>query len=646
MLRHSLEGSESPRRSGQSQIFSRKTELMQQEADFIPPDPTLTVGEELNPASSTESDEPAGQPGLLRVFISYRTDPDAPLASALKKLLESAIEPTPVVFVAGDGGLRPSNLGFKRQLQAAAQDAHAFVAIITNSSKDREWIFFEAGAAWGRDLMYAPVLVGARPEDLPSTIGDYQALKSQSKDDMRSLATSLAHLAGAELRDHFGQRYQTFERTINQYNTGKTEVESQAGQDDIVLAMTKAAQGDTKQANALFDRARNEAVDDEQRCLIEIWRLRALRKPREIRQLLERFDDSLRGTSTFMYHMAFETESPVGRENYLRQAIEIDGGHCARLALLGLGELYFQLGRDYQGSIMFMTVMQEDNSSGSSEVAAKKLVEYSMGLTSLERMLVYFAGLSGMRSEGYRLIYDLASTNNWKSLGLYSSYKTHELESTGSSANAKGVAQQLLGLNCLAYHSYEKSASLGVSVAKCNIAQLIKLGNAHIAALRILEDHKDSFDSVDPGYPYQLRAELERTLHAERETEKLLLMSGQRQFTALWRFAGRALANARSPKPRQNVQLSCGSIRLTLDAGEVSFQGQAHGDITVFHLFEDTVFSIKKDQQISLVAVEGETVESLSFDDFSAGDGLKWGAWTAHSMTDLAAADASDGGAS
>ena len=174
----------------------------------------------------------------------------------MKRLIEGAIDPQPIVFVAGDGGLRPSNIGFKRQLQTAAQNAHAFVAVITNASKDREWIFFEAGAAWARDLMYAPVLVGARPEDLPTSIGDYQALNSQSKDDMLRLVTTLAELTGAQVRERFGQRYQAFARTVNerlQGDLGNEAEDDAATRDPVLRAYRFAILGETEQANELFD---------------------------------------------------------------------------------------------------------------------------------------------------------------------------------------------------------------------------------------------------------------------------------------------------------------------------------------------------------------------------------------------------------
>jgi hypothetical protein len=86
----------------------------------------------------------------VQIFVSYRVVPDQRIASALKRLIETSIEPLPNVFVSGAGGLRPSNTGAIPQMQAAAENAAAFVGVITHSSKAREWIFFEAGAAWGR----------------------------------------------------------------------------------------------------------------------------------------------------------------------------------------------------------------------------------------------------------------------------------------------------------------------------------------------------------------------------------------------------------------------------------------------------------------------------------------------------------------
>ncbi len=112
------------------------------------------------------------------IFISYRVQSDQALAKALQHLIETSIRPTPRVFVSGSGGIRPSSTGFKPQIQAAVSSARAFVAVITRESKDREWMFFEAGAAWGRNQLYCPLLIDTTTSDLPNSIADYQATRA------------------------------------------------------------------------------------------------------------------------------------------------------------------------------------------------------------------------------------------------------------------------------------------------------------------------------------------------------------------------------------------------------------------------------------------------------------------------------------
>lgn len=215
---------------------------------------------------------PARDP--LQVFISYRTHPDSILASAVKRLIESSIEPTPLVFVAGDGGLRSSNAGFRQQLTEAARKSNAFVAVITNASKDREWIFFEAGAAWGRDLMYVPLLIGAQARDLPATIADYQAVKGDSKEDVQRLVVELAQLAGSQVKERFGQRFFYLARVIQEYLEGNLAAESKetvAGP-SVVDAMELAANGFRDRATQAFDELEknaSESGDIERICSIK-----------------------------------------------------------------------------------------------------------------------------------------------------------------------------------------------------------------------------------------------------------------------------------------------------------------------------------------------------------------------------------------
>ena len=135
---------------------------------------------------------PAALESDTDVFISYRVDPDEVLAEALKRLIEAAITPSPQVFVATVGGLRPDVVTFHEQLRAAAQQAGVFVGVFTLASRKREWMFFEAGAAWGQGAVYAPVLFDIDPSEMPSTVAGYQATFPRKPATVRQLLKAIA----------------------------------------------------------------------------------------------------------------------------------------------------------------------------------------------------------------------------------------------------------------------------------------------------------------------------------------------------------------------------------------------------------------------------------------------------------------------
>lgn len=567
----------------------------------------------------------------LRIFISYRIDPDAPLASALKRLIENAIDPPPEVFVSGDGGLRPSNVGFKRQLQAAAQSAHAFVAIISNASKEREWIFFEAGAAWGRDLIYAPVLVGARPEDLSSTIAEYQALNSGSKEDMNKLMTALAERVGATVKERFGQRYQAFSRTVNQYLTGNPDGENTEKGSGLHTAYRLAGQGEVEQSNEIFDRLEEEAKNTEDRCQLRVYRLQAQKKPQELTRLLSQLDDVLKNTSTFNYHIAMLTDRPQLRDEHLRKAIEIGKGRNAILAILERSRLDFRLGEDERGTQALMTLIKK-RSDDYSEKAAKLLVELVLDLSAYEKLLIYLAGLTGARTEGYRDIVELARKSGWNALHLYAAEKLDDLESTGSSANSRGIARAQVELPSLAFESYAEAAKRGVSVARCNMAGMIIGGSSAAAGLAVIDEHKGPFDAADRGYPHALRANLERALDTEREKENGILKKAERQFEALWAFAERILLISDREAFQVSGRFEFGVDTITFDkSGAHATSLLGSGNVQNLRVFGQNAFVFQSEKNVVFLNRMPDRVEALCLEDFCDAGGTRWCQWIGQS---------------
>ncbi|MEH2044080.1 hypothetical protein [Nostoc sp.] len=238
----------------------------------------------------------------FEVFISYRTSPDQGLAVALKELIEGAIEPQPHVFVAGAGGLRPSNIGYKPQIQAAAQSSRAFIAIITQQSKEREWLFFEAGAAWGRNQLYAPLLVGTSPSELASTMADYQTVRASDREEVKHLLIAVAQAVGGNIKTRLNQRYQAFSKQIEAYQKIEIieeNIEESSSLLEIVeenieessslsQAIKLLQRGEVEKANTLFDRLEETTSTNEDKAKIRITRL--LNSDREERNPLKELE--------------------------------------------------------------------------------------------------------------------------------------------------------------------------------------------------------------------------------------------------------------------------------------------------------------------------------------------------------------------
>lgn len=89
---------------------------------------------------------------------------------------------------------------------------------------DREWVFFEAGAAFGRRVPYAPILIDVSPSELPTSIGGYQGVMVRDVERMRELMEDLAKAVGSRSKSHFSQRHGRLVKAVDGY--GKKEDET------------------------------------------------------------------------------------------------------------------------------------------------------------------------------------------------------------------------------------------------------------------------------------------------------------------------------------------------------------------------------------------------------------------------------------
>lgn len=476
------------------------------------------------------------------VFISYRVHPDQVIAAAVKKLIESTLEPSPQVFVSGLGGLKPSSVGFKPQLQRAIQAASAIVGIISPNSKDREWIFYEAGAAWGRQAVYVPLLVQLGHSDLPSSIAEYQAYRADDRDDMERLVSALADILGAEKRSRFGSRFSAFERQIA---STKTLSEASEPSDPLTRAMTSMLEGDSR-AGVLFDEIEKSTADPDDLVRVKVLRVMGQLKNvgPEILEDLAAFEAPLKDTVEYAYWWnQFEPQPGVAIAGF-RNALQrkTSAGRRARL-YRKLSERLKGAGHDLEA---VETCLQ-----GLSDASREVRIQCCTSLCSMRQHVsplaeVLFAAIAislDPSASTFELGAAAAERYEFVSLRLYFATEYFAKSSDARSANELGRAYQAAGLESLAYQKYVEAGERGSAVGWLNAAQLLGNGEIAAAGLALLARHKGDWDASSPEYPYDVRAKLEKAVADEVQTAAAMENCGRRAFEMLLELAEHALPN-------------------------------------------------------------------------------------------------------
>lgn len=486
-------------------------------------DAPATAPEPSEPSPTAVGTIPAGggttQPSRPLIFVSYRVDPDEAVALAMRRLIENSIEPSPEVYIATAGGLRPSEIGYKPQLQDAVARAKAFVGLITQASREREWIFYEAGAAWGRGKLYAPVLLDTTPSDLPSSIADYQATRADKPDDVQRLITALAKAVGGEPKSYFGQRYRAFEKAI-----GKDEPEGNgADKNPVTAAFILLLEGKTKEGTEAFEALVQKAKSLEEQADLRITQLVAGKETGlDLLAKLDGLEASIKTTPVYLAWRGHLEPAPLAAianfEAALRAATSGTTPH--RMATVGLAQRYVDIGR-HDAALQVLRSAVRSTDRPLRHEAIEKWLEWFPGLQATSKLLLFSIGVSMQQKSG--LLHErtnLAIDEGWHSLAVCFGRINDERLKSSSSANQLGRAYQTAKLPSLAYRAYRRAEKAGATVAKFNMASLLRYHAIAAAGAEILDSHSGPADSTSESYPHHVRAGIEEAVEAETKSEK------------------------------------------------------------------------------------------------------------------------------
>jgi hypothetical protein len=420
------------------------------------------------------------------------------------------------------------------QLQRAAQSAKAIIGIITQASKQREWISFEAGAAWGRDIIYAPLLVGTSLADIPSTLASYQAVNADDSEQFERLLDSLAKALGSTVKRPL--RFQQLRHALRVYRgqeETRREDKPETRSDDLAEALKQAfelaSENKREEADHLFSELEQGAttLDDKMFARAsQFWSQG--KKSFDLLLKLDELDESLKNTAEYHYWRGISETSPIKQLNHLQQCLDLKGRpDTYRAAYLKVAKLRHQLNqlRVAEG-LLVQGLLGENRLLG-----AACALEFEAQLPddqSIAKLAVLVAGLCAHPSEAlYERTVSLSSGNAWNAFALTLAKDYDNLFETSSSTNFLGINLQALDLPSLAYEAYTKAMERGTSVAKANVASVVGNAPVPLVGLKILEGHSGAFDAATPHYPHEIRVDLEKKVHDERNRMELLEKHGR-----------------------------------------------------------------------------------------------------------------------
>jgi len=564
------------------------------------------------------------QPDGFDIFVSYRVRPDEELAGELRTLLESTIDPKPRVFVSGLGGLRASADGYREQLRKAARNAKVYVGLITKASIDREWIFFEAGAAFGRSVLYAPILVDVSAGELPESIGGYQGVTARDQARMRELTEDLAKELGAQSKTHFAQRHARFAKAVEDYGRKETEEELSG----VPLAIRLMERGRRDESVKLFDELVESADSPEKKANIGITKLVFSRKEgADLLELLEAQPNDVKATAVGKLWIGVYETNPLKAVNLLREAWDggLEGFH-RRWALTTLAIKEFELGHASSATKRLLEGLASEDRHLRGD-AAQRLATQVEHESPIGRLLLLVEATLDPTFEHWHELAQYCWKMEYSALALYASAVCIGQKDNGESRLARGLARHQNGLYSLAFEDYRTAARQGISVAKSNMAALLSRGPVAEAGLEILRDHAGEFNCSDPGLPYQIRSELERTVAKEREAEESLSGYGDKVVKALHRLVESWLRGRKEHSRRQGswkvigtshqgcVTVNGDKVAAVLDDKELVVQA-------VHPL--DEFYVAMEGSTTRLFFVAGGDFEAVAIDGFAATGKLEW----------------------
>ncbi|MBN4004679.1 hypothetical protein [Nostoc sp. LPT] len=399
-------------------------------------------------------------------------------------------------------------------------------------------------------------------------MADYQTVRASDRNEVEHLLIAVAEAVGGKIKTRFSQRYRAFFKRIEAYQKIEIVEENIEESSSLSQAIKLLQRGEVEEANTLFDRLEETASTNEEKATIRIRRL--LNSDREGRNPLKELESlapELRNT----YHCQFWLglfESRVAAsisyyEECLRLATANNATFFSNRATLALAEERFKIGeQEIALETLRQAMVSEDRDLRTEAVETWQNLDQKPHF--LEKLVILLTGLSDKADSSIILnaLTELALDNKWSSLLTYFAQYADRVDVQGTAANNLGRAFYELKLYSLAYLAYAKAVEAGISVAKVNMATLHLWNPLPAAGLKLLKEHTGTYDAADAGYPYDIRAELERSVQKEHKKAEELYKQGYKVAVMISHFGWEAIRSNKLTLEGKQIELESGIVTI------------------------------------------------------------------------------------
>ncbi|MEK6261145.1 MAG: toll/interleukin-1 receptor domain-containing protein [Planctomycetota bacterium] len=154
------------------------------------------------------------------IFISHISE-EREIAAALKRLVESSFMGMMDVFVSSDPASIHLGQKWLDQISFALKNCAVEIVLASPISVRRQWVNFEAGAGWIRDVPVIPLChSGMTPARLPAPLNTLQAAMASDESQLKLIFPELAKALGSGVPT---PDFSEFVATVKQYEQTSTQ---------------------------------------------------------------------------------------------------------------------------------------------------------------------------------------------------------------------------------------------------------------------------------------------------------------------------------------------------------------------------------------------------------------------------------------